>query len=68
MCKAEEKHGGKLSRTFHEATAYSFRPRQARLYTPIRPFGGPIGLTAVSKYSTVANVYTILFLERKNSS
>jgi hypothetical protein len=68
MCKAEEKHGGKLSRTFHEATAYSFRPRQARLYTPIRPFGGANRADRSFRIPDCSYVYTILILERKNSS
>jgi len=40
MCEAEEKHGDSCPELSTEVTAYSFMPRQARLYILVRPLTG----------------------------
>jgi len=49
MCEAEEKHGDSCPELSTEATAYSFMPRQARLYTSVRPLAGATRLAGFFK-------------------
>ena len=49
MCEAEEKHGDSCPELSTEATAYSFMPRQARLYISVRPLAGATRMTGFFK-------------------